>query len=526
MINDKSEIPGSSGIANAEAADSITFLPRLAKGAMINLTGAAGRTVLLYAYTLLLARMLSVNDLGEYFLMFTIINFLGLVSTIGLDVGVVRYVSIYTGEGNPGLARRVLQVGLLIGVPFGALMAALLFGLAPMLSDVFFNDSGTAITGLRIFALSIPFWVAARMYNAVTQGMHRMQFQVYSRDFGEQSSKLALSIIAILAGTGLAGVIWANDGSVLIATILSLFFASRVLPRSLSRFTPVREPARKLVAYSLPLAMSYILGMLLLWIDLLLMGYFRTTTEVGFYGAALRVGVATSTLVLAFGTVFSPIISDLYNKRNLEALQSLLKTVTRWMFVCSFPIFLLLLIFPEPILRLFGAEFTQSGGVLMMLAVGQMFNAAMGSAGFVLVMSGRSKLEMLNVCAALAVEVALCITLIPAYGAMGAAVANTMTYVTVNLMRSLETWSIMRIHAFDREFMKPLIAGGVSGAAVYAVVRMTHWDSRLLTFALLVSVMLVLYMLLIFLMGLNQQDKAVIQMVRKGLTRAPVRYRV
>ncbi|MHB9053002.1 MAG: flippase [Thermoleophilia bacterium] len=521
-MDDNSEIPGNGAAATAESADSITFLPRLAKGAMINLTGAAGRTVLLYAYTLLLARMLSVGDLGEYFLLFTIINIVGLVSTIGLDVGVVRFVSIYSGEGRPGLARRVLQIALFIGVPIGALMAALLFFLAPALRDVFFSDSETAVAGIRIFAISIPFWVGARMYNGVTQGMHRMQYQVFSRDFGEQSSKLLLSIIAILAGAGLTGVVWANDGSVLIAAVLSMFFASRVLPRSLSRSQPVLEPARKLVWYSTPLAISYMLGMILMWADLLAMGYFRTTTEVGLYGAALRVGVATSTLVLAFGTVFSPVISDLYNKNNMEALVSLLKTVTRWMFICSFPIFLLLLIFPEPILRLFGTDFAQSGEVLMVLAVGQMFNAAAGSAGFIVVMSGRSKLEMLNVCVALVVEVALCVTLIPPYGAMGAAVANTMAFVTVNLMRSAELWGIMRIHAYDREFIKPLFAGGLSAVVVYATITISNWDSGLLKLVLMASLMVMLYVLFMVLMGLDNKDKAVLQMVKDRFARASV----
>ncbi|MHB1464025.1 MAG: flippase [Thermoleophilia bacterium] len=522
MTNENSNISGDSDFAGVDVGGSVTLLPRLAKGAMINLTGAAGRTVLLYAYTLLLARMLSVSDLGEYFLMFTIINIIGLISTVGVDAGVVRYVSMYAGEGNLGLARRMLQIGLLIGTPVGLLTAALLMVIAPQVRDLFFNGSETAIAELRIYAISIPFWVVARMYNAGSQGMQRMQYQVYSRDFGEQFSKLVLSVLAIAIGMGLTGVVWANNASIIIATILSLIFTSIVLPKSLSGSAPVREPAKQIIGYSLPLAVSYILGMVLLWADLLSMGYFRTAAEVGLYGAALRVCVAISTLVIAFATVFSPVIADLYNKKNLEALQSLLKTVTRWMFICCFPVFLLMFIFPEPIMRLFGGEFAQSGEVLMMLAVGQILNVVGGSAGFVIVMSGHSRLEMTNVCFAFVVEVILCVALIPPYGAIGAAVANTSSYAAISIMRLLELWVIMRIHAFEREFIKPLVAGTGGAVAIYMVTRLVHLNLELIRFILLAIVMIIIYIVGMLLMGLDKQDKAVLHMVKKRLARASV----
>ena len=53
-----------------------TYLPRVAKGAMINLSGTIARTVLAYGYTVFLARMLPVSGLGQYFLIMTIVNIL------------------------------------------------------------------------------------------------------------------------------------------------------------------------------------------------------------------------------------------------------------------------------------------------------------------------------------------------------------------------------------------------------------------------------------------------------------------
>lgn len=500
----------------------VSFLPHVARGATINLAGAGVRTVLLYAYTLMLARLLSVNELGEYFLMFTIINILGLVSTVGMDTGLVRFVALYAGEGKYGLVRRTMKVGIFFGLPVALVTTVALIIAAPLLSDAFFDSSVEAVTGLRVFALAVPFWVAARLFNAATQGLHKMQYQVYSRDFGEQLSKLALSAAAIIFGFGLMGVIWANVSALVIATLLSFIFIEMILPGRGGSEPLVKPLARDMIRYSLPLAFSNILGMVLLWIDMLLLGYLGTTTEVGFYGAALRVGIVTATIITAFGTVFSPVIADLFNRNEGRQLRELLKTVSRWIFICCYPLFLTLFLFAEPIMRIFGVEYAATGNVLILLAIGQIVNATLGSAGFVVVMSGKSYLELLNVSVALIVNVTLCLLLIPEYGAVGAATANMASLVTVNVMRVSELWIIMRVHAYDRSFVKPFLAG-VAGAALTALAgSFIITGKSLVQEALLVAVLLSTYLLAMLAMGLNEQDKKIVQLIMNRLRRGIV----
>ena len=89
----------------ADGTGKSSQLPHVARGAIINFSGILVRMVLVYGYTFLLARMLTVGELGEYFLMFTIINLLGLASLVGLYFDVVRYVAIYAVDGRMGLDR-------------------------------------------------------------------------------------------------------------------------------------------------------------------------------------------------------------------------------------------------------------------------------------------------------------------------------------------------------------------------------------------------------------------------------------
>lgn len=497
-----------------------TYLPRLAKGATINMFGAISRTLLLYCYTLLLARTLSPGDLGTYFLIFTLVSIFSLVATVGMDFGMVRYVALYAGEKRYAMVRKTLSAGLALGALTSVFVAVCLIVLAPQLKNILLDESPVAISGLRIFALSIPFWVAARLFNATTQGIHQMQYQVFSRDLGEQASKLALSAVALTMGMGLLGVIGANLASVIIAAFLSMLFTYTVLPKSHGEKVSLAEPAKKMYRYSLPLAFSNIIGMVLIWTDTLLMGYLGTSADVGFYGAALRVGSTfSSTILMAFITVFQPVISDLYNRHQLEELRDLFKTVSRWMFMCSYPVFLVLVLFADPIMRIFGGQFAVGSIALMILALGQLVNATTGSAGIIVVMSGRSQMELLNVGVALIVNTAVCFWLIPRYGVVGAAIANMSAVTVLNLLRVAEVWIFMRMHAYSLSYLKPFSAGTAGALLVFLVSRYVLDGSGLFITAVLAAAVLIIYLLAIWAMGLDDHDRTVLNMVKKRLPR-------
>lgn len=505
----------------SQSGDLPAYLPLVAKGAMINLSGMIIRTVLAYGYTVMLARILPVSDLGAYFLIMTFVNIVGLACTAGMDFGVVRYVSRYVGEGNYRLANKMLASALSLGVLFGFVAAALVITFAPVAADRLDEIDITAITALRIFAISIPFWVAARLFNSTTQGLHWMRYQVFSRDLGEQLSKLALTIVALILGAGLLGVVWANVASVVVAMFLSMLFTLKIMPRHREGLDPgAKGSSRDMMRYSFPLAFSNLLGMVMVWSDMFILGYLGTSTGVGFYGAALRVGVISSALFLAFSTVFTPVISDMHNKRLTGQLNSLYKTVTRWVFICTFPLVLLQLFFADPIMRMFGSQFAVGSGALMILALSQLVNSASGPAGYMVLMSGRSRMELLNISVALAVSVLACFLLIPSHGVIGAALANLAATVVINLMRAMEVWIFMRMHAYDLGYIKPVLAGAVSGVMVVLMGRYVIGNTGLVSVAILAIGMLVVYTAVTVIMGLSIQDKTVLGLVKKRLVKA------
>lgn len=506
-----------------------SYLPHVAKGALINFSGIISRTVFLYVYTFILARMLSIGDLGTYFLIFTVINLFGLAANVGLDQGVVRYVSLFAGEKNYGQARKVVRTALQFGIPVGIAFTALLFLAAPLINQHFLDDNPASVTVLRVFALALPFMVAARLFNAVTQGMHVMKYQVYSRDLGEQFSKVVLSLTALALGAGLLGVVWANVAAVALATAMALFFALIVLPSGKGDEVTAGvinesahqhgSPARVLLRYSYPLAFANVLVALWLQVDTLLLGLLGTTADVGLYGVAIKLSLFGAKILTAFSFVFAPVISDLWNREKVQELSELYITVSRWIFIISFPILLVIVLFSDSLMNIFGAEFITGNEALILLAVGQLVNAATGAAGLMMLMSGRSKVELFNVAVALVVDVVLCIVLIPGYGFVGAAIAHMASLVLVNLMRVVEVWLFMRMFAYNKSFMKPVVAGVASAIIVTIFGLVILKETGVVQLLVFASILIIFYVLTMAILGLDEQDKSMVKRIKAGVTR-------
>ncbi|MFA5810005.1 MAG: polysaccharide biosynthesis C-terminal domain-containing protein, partial [Thermoleophilia bacterium] len=283
--------------------------------------------------------------------------------------------------------------------------------------------------------------------------------------------------------------------------------------------TDVR-PAMDVLKYSYPLALANILVAVTLWVDTLMLGYLGTTEDVGFYGVALKIAQFGAKIIMAFIIVFMPVIADLWNRKKSEELKGLYMTVSRWIFTLSFPIFLIIVLFSDAIMRIFGAGFVAGSGALVILAAGQMITATTGAAGLMILMSGHSKVELFNVVVNLTVNVVLCLLLIPGYGVLGAAIAHMSALAVVNTLRVIEVWFFMHIFAYNLSYLKPVLSGLAGGIVALVIGRIFIDSVSLVQLALLACLLLALYIAAIVAMGLEEQDKAILSRVKASLTGA------
>ena len=242
---------------------------------------------------------------------------------------------------------------------------------------------------------------------------------------------------------------------------------------------------------------------------ILLLGYFRTSAEVGIYDVALRVALLVELPLAVSNFVFAPLIGEMYAKGDLDRLQELFKTVTKWVFTASFLVFLTAIFLAKPILGMFGPEFIAGVPVLFILGFSQLINASTGAVGWVLIMSGYSTLHLLNSVLSALLTIIFSFLLMPGYGMIGAAIAVGSVYILVNLVRLAEVFFILKIHPYRWDFFKPIVAGLITVGCVYLLQRHVIYGIHptFLAYVITIGAIFISYFAALILFRFSQGEK-------------------
>jgi O-antigen/teichoic acid export membrane protein len=152
----------------------------------------------------------------------------------------------------------------------------------------------------------------------------------------------------------------------------------------------------------------------------------KTLALVHFVYFAVKAGVATRYAQFTHG--------------QPERLAAFARETVSWTFWPSLLMALLVLALGEPMLVLFGPEFTAGYPLLFLLVLGVVARAAVGPCESLLTMSGNQ-----NICAAvyamtLALNIGLNVLLIPLFGLWGAAIATSLAMVFEASALSFTVW--------------------------------------------------------------------------------------
>jgi O-antigen/teichoic acid export membrane protein len=168
--------------------------------------------------------------------------------------------------------------------------------------------------------------------------------------------------------------------------------------------------------------------------------------------------------------MFGPFVADLHHRGETQRLDRLFKSLTRWIVAATLPLFILIAVAPGRVLTIFGSEFAGGRTALLILLAGQFVNIATGSAGFILIMVGRTGWDLAVYAGSLLLDLVLAFWLASRYGMTGAALANAITFSCSNVARLALVKRFVGIQPYDRHYLR-LVGPGAVGAVVMAVVH-------------------------------------------------------
>ena len=151
-------------------------LKKITKGAGIAFLGIIISKLLGYIYRILVAR----TDTEMYGLLsigIAVFSILTTVSLLGLNNGVLRYVSFYKGKGDQEKIKQIIKVCLKITIPFSIIVSALFFIFSKQISIYFFHTEDLTIV-FKIFAFAIPLTVFREMIFSIFQSFQKIKYEI------------------------------------------------------------------------------------------------------------------------------------------------------------------------------------------------------------------------------------------------------------------------------------------------------------------------------------------------------------
>ena len=438
---------------------------KIAKEATISFMGMGFGDGARYLFTAILARFAGVEFLGIYSLASSVTRIGEVFGRAGLHSGVMRFVSRLDKETEIETVRQRILSGLKLGLLFGIVIMILQIALADWLAFELFNGSDLLKTVLIISAVSLPFATIMAISAFATQGYKLLKYKVMVLNIIRPAIMLVCVLVSISFFTKDTAVKYPLLISAVISSFAAIIFLNKLTNIKISQiFSGVID--KELLRFSYPLMFVTILGTLMHWMDILMLGYFTDTTTVGLYHPAARTAGLLRTVLLAFMGIFAPMMSDYHRQGEVGEMGKLYKLIVRWIVSLSLPLAIIIIIYSKKIMMLFGVQYLSASNVLMVLTTAAFIQTLFGGGGQTLTMTGFTKVNLFNSIIVVLINITLNLLWIPQYGIIGAAYATLISMALLGLLRIVEVNHLIKITPFSLKLMKPIIAGIIMTAVL------------------------------------------------------------
>jgi O-antigen/teichoic acid export membrane protein len=486
----------------------------------MNLAGAAVAAVSTVGVTVLVTRHFSKYVAGSFFTATSAFLIVEMIGTLGAHNGLVYFIARFRSLDEDDRVPAVLRAALIpVIVASVALMIAMLVFANP-LAHVLLSEHKGSSGGVDVISLSlrglaflVPFATLENAVLGASRGYREMRPTVMIDRVGVSVAQL----IAIVAAAGLGSAallapLWALP--YLPATIIGWVWLHRIrrdapsrpgaalpdVPPELAALLALATPepgsrpaqparpcweslgrvARKRLAratrrdfwrFTTPRAVATVVSTIIQRVDIVIIAIMKGPVEAAVYTAATRFLVLGQFAGTAIARSSQPRLTELFTVRDRHGTNVVYQATTAWLMLLTWPIYLLVLVYGQQALAIFGHSYQAGYPVMVVLCVAMLAGAASGQVDVVLITSGKSSWSMLNGLLVLVTNVVLDLWLIPRHGILGAAIAWSIAIVVANLVPLIQLAVVFRLQPISRGVIIAALLTTVSFLAVPLAIR-------------------------------------------------------
>ena len=381
----------------------------------------------------LLARLLSTDAMGTYFLVISVAGLGAVLVRFGMQQTLVRFVAEAVVVGAGGRARQtVAKVG---GITIiGSLLASLVLfsGFGSWLAyELFDAPSLAGILGL--VAVLISALAFQTVVSESFRGLHQIR---HASLFDTTLSTLVFALVLI--------VVWSLVGHLDLSGALLLFIAATLLTiltggaLLLGRLRALPGEGEvdisEILRTSSPMLVNNLASYLVVNFGLWVVGVYQPVSEVAVYGAVVRLVNLVSIPLLVVNMVVQPFIAEQNIRNQRDVLERVLRTAAT---LAALPGVVLLLVFifasGDIMVLIFGEPYRDGGTILAIFSLGYIVNVWTGSCGNVLIFTGHQRIMMGITLVSGPISFLGALLLVTPMGAVGVALAMSIGLALQNL---------------------------------------------------------------------------------------------
>ncbi len=364
---------------------------------------------------------------GNYSLTFTILQASTMIFALGLPNALINYLGLHKIDDH--FSQFLLRKGLKIILLTAIIPSIFYFMLKNVIAiDIFKNKH--LISYLVVVAFLLPISIIHEFFlNFFIATKNFLKFNVFMFVIPNIIFLTLLLLFTITKEKGYLTLLF-YAVAVLITVIIETFFVFK----KHTKVAIEKLSSKQILQFSSPMMLSSLMLFLLNWTDVFMLGSMVSEKEVGIYNLAYKLASLAMLVIISMNVVLAPKITQLYKTNDSKELHSVIAKSTKLVIFLTVPIVLVLIIFSNSILSVFGDGFTQGKTALIIISIGILINVLTGNVDQILNMTNNQKaLKNITIFGFL-INLILNYLLIPTYGINGSAMASLITNTAFNLV--------------------------------------------------------------------------------------------
>ncbi|WP_345972591.1 flippase [Sulfurimonas diazotrophicus] len=405
----------------------------IARGGLLTFGAKIVAVLLGIGSSFIVARFYGAEVVGTLALINAFLSVALIVSLMGTDTSLLKIIPEHLVKYSLGSAKAAFKKTMHLVLLFSFVISIFSFALSDVIASGIFSKPHLSF----LFALAstiILFKSLQTLNMTALRGMKNIKLFVFFQWFPSAFYLVAL-IVVTLVFYDKYNPVYIQLFTPVLMVVISSYFVWSHFKGDKERGGQVHMLSyENIFSTAHPMFLTSVLFLVISQTDVIMLGVMSDEASLGIYSIVLKLAGLTAFLLTAINTILGPKFSELYHRDKIDELIFVARKSSKMIFWSSAPLLILLIAGGHWILGIFGSSFETGYLALVILAVGQFVNAASGSVGYFLNMTGNQTVYRNIIIIASAVNITGNYLLIPSFGIKGAAAASLLSLLISNLL--------------------------------------------------------------------------------------------